>query len=431
MKDLQLGVAREIITPEVGGQLYGYSPDLFSTELADDLTATAFYFRQGDMTALMVSLTVCEINTEISDRIREMIEKEVGVPKENCILAAIHTHSGPNTAGGEGWGSIDTEYCESIFVPRILSAAKKAAENIQSVVVGVGCEESYVAVNRRELKPDNKIRLGQNPSGPFDPKMTVISFKNDKGEIVANIVHYGCHCTAAGVNKEISRDWAGVMIDRLEAESGGITAFFNGTEGDTGPRLTNGRTVGTLKHAYELGGVAAQDAVRIFKTICDFHTVELKASTVELKMPLKKRLDLETATELYKKYEGETVNYDGMMRIKMGEVIASYENGYEEREYDTTSQTVIGIGNTYFAAMPYEVFSEIGMRIDRQFNDARVLTLTNGNGRGRYFITEDALCRGGYEVDMWTYQNIQPYVDNADWHLISQTVEHIKALKEG
>ena len=42
MEKLYMGVARENITPKVGGQLYGYSPDVFSKSVADDLTATAF-----------------------------------------------------------------------------------------------------------------------------------------------------------------------------------------------------------------------------------------------------------------------------------------------------------------------------------------------------------------------------------------------------
>ena len=64
MDQLQLGVARRVITPEVGGQLYGYRPDLFSKCVNDDLTATAFYLRQKDVTALMISVTVGSVQTE-------------------------------------------------------------------------------------------------------------------------------------------------------------------------------------------------------------------------------------------------------------------------------------------------------------------------------------------------------------------------------
>ena len=42
MEKLYLGVAREIITPAIGGQLYGYRPDIFSESVEDDLTVTAY-----------------------------------------------------------------------------------------------------------------------------------------------------------------------------------------------------------------------------------------------------------------------------------------------------------------------------------------------------------------------------------------------------
>ena len=75
MNDLFMGVSREIISPKVGALLYGYVPDLHSTKVADDLTATAFYFKQGDKSALMISLAVCQINTDLSDEIRNLIEE--------------------------------------------------------------------------------------------------------------------------------------------------------------------------------------------------------------------------------------------------------------------------------------------------------------------------------------------------------------------
>ena len=42
---LFLGVSRVNITPEVGGNLYGYTPDVISESVHDDLAAIAFYFK--------------------------------------------------------------------------------------------------------------------------------------------------------------------------------------------------------------------------------------------------------------------------------------------------------------------------------------------------------------------------------------------------
>ena len=200
MEKLYLGVAREIITPEIGSQMYGYRPDIFSESVADDLTVTAFYFRQGDVQALMLSITVCLIQTELAGQITARIEKEFGIPREACMLSATHTHSGPNTAGQTGWGDIDNTYCDGIFIPGILKAVERAMADPVPVKMGSAGGTSLVGINRRELNDKNKIILGQNPWGCFDPRMTVLSFVTPDGKTLANMIHYGAHGTAAGHN---------------------------------------------------------------------------------------------------------------------------------------------------------------------------------------------------------------------------------------
>ena len=68
------------------------------------------------------------------------------------------------------------------------------------------------------------------------------------------------------------------MIDVLEMETGAVTAFINGPEGDVGPRLTNGRTTGVGKIAYAMrhGAFAGQDAVRVYKNLGSYSVPELK-----------------------------------------------------------------------------------------------------------------------------------------------------------
>ena len=162
MGKLYLGIAREIITPPVGTRLYGYEPDVFSESVNDDLTATAFYLEKDGKKALMMSITVCEINTALCCEIREKISRVTGIDKKNIMLCATHTHSAPNVAGTEGWGSIDEEYCNGIFVPRILSCVEKALSETVAVKVSSCFGNSYVGVNRRQLQHDNSIDFGQN-----------------------------------------------------------------------------------------------------------------------------------------------------------------------------------------------------------------------------------------------------------------------------
>ena len=428
MENLKLGVAREVITPEIGGRLAGYGPNNYSQSVADDLTATAFYFQQGETGALMISLTVCVINTELAQSILAAIEEKFHIPKENCMLCATHTHTGPDTNGQVGWGGCDREYCEEIFVPSILSVTEKAMNSVQPVKMGIATGTSWVGINRRELTDDNRVILGENPWGSFDPDMTVLSFADLKGKTVANMIHYGAHGTAAGPSKGISRDWPGVMIDALEEESGAVTAFFNGAEGDVAPRFLNKQTPLGMSNVREIGEAAAKDAIRIFREISDYKDVELLTSNTNLVLPLKKRVSIEDAQKLYDTYKNSSINWHVLLTDHADKVINSYRDGYVDKETSEVEQTIIAVGDVVFAAFPYEPFSEIGMRINKAVKTRKVLSLSNTNGSEGYFITRDAVCRGGYEVNMFLHKHLQPYHDDVDFYLMKETAKHVKQL---
>ncbi len=344
------------------------------------------------------------------------------------MLCCIHTHTGPRTCASPGWGDVDREYCDEIFVPQIFLAVEHALQNVQPVSVGIACGDSFVGINRRELNFENQIVLGQNPWGCFDKRMTVIAFKDENGKNVANMIHYGAHCTSAGNNPKIGRDWAGVMIDALESESGAVTAFFNGTEGDVGPRLSNGKTIGNMDYVAEIGAVAAKDAVGIYQSISEYRDVTLTVSFAELSLPLKKRVPLDVAEKELLKYGDSTANVHVFQKTYMQSVIDSYHNKYCEREFELIPQTVIAFDNVAFASSPFELFSQIGLQINRFTSNAEVLSVCCTNGNKGYFITEDAICRGGYEVHMFLHKCLQPYVDNADWYLMRETVKHIETM---
>lgn len=427
MEKLFLGISRAIITPRVGALLAGYSPDNASTAVNDDLTATVFYFCQGDAKALFISATLCSISDSVSMEIFEKVSELYGIPADSCMLCATHTHSGPIMSGSVGWGDLDREYKDGIFIPGVLKAIDEAISNTVTVKMGIGVGDSLVGVNRRELTIDNKIILGQNPWGPFDPKMTVIAFKDEEGNPVANIIHYGAHGTAAGKNTEISRDWHGVMIDVLEAESGAITAFFQGAEGDVGPRLTNGRTTGggKVEYAMRLGAVAGQDAVRIYNTIKSYNTPMLSARRCPVNIPFGKRVPLEFAEREYELYKDFDFNIRGRKAVFYKKVIDSYKTDYKEPESYEFTQSILKLGAVTFIGFPYEIFSEIALRIAAEEN-GYTLSLTNVNGTLGYFATESELCRGGYEIEMFRTAHLQPFVDNADFHLIKETLKNLK-----
>ncbi len=425
---LLVGVGRKIITPKIGGQLFGYRPDLYSDGVNDDLTATAFAITYGETKILLVTVCVCLLDNEITDFFRAEIEKEYNIPKENILISATHTHTGPSTNNMPGWGDIDRPYYEEILKPNVFLAVKEAIEAQQEATVGVGFGKSQAGINRRQLNYLNYADLGQSQWGPYNPEMTVIAFRNTENKPIGNIIHYGCHGTVAGLSTKISRDWAGVMTDALEEESGAITAFFNGPEGDVGPRISTGGTTAEIQYIYEVGGIAAKDALSIYHSIESYESVSVSATSREIKIPYAKRISLQEAIAGCEKYSLDAINCDKQMAVYYNKVKSSYENGYVEKDFFSLQQVALRIGNVAIVGFPYELFSVIGMRIDEYTKDLKVLSLSNANGSAGYFPTEDQLCRGGYEIKMFKYNDIQSFSDDADYHLITETLETIKNL---
>ena len=423
---LNLGVGRRDITPAVGGRLYGYRPDVFSSSVNDALSVTAAAFFQGEAKAIFISATVCLISSVLADRIKNLVAAETGA--EHIIISATHTHSGPNTCGSAGWGEIDAEYCENIFVPRISEAAKEAVSALKPAVMGVGTVRSRVGMNRRQHNADGTISLGQNPWGIFDDTMTVLRFSEPCGKPVLNLVHYGAHCTAAGMNTEITRDWAGVMLDRLETESGAPAMFVNGAEGDVGPRLSNGHTTGDISHVRELGGIAALDAVAAWRNAKNCKPADIFAAAGDLVLPLKPRMPYEEAKKRLEKTPENEINIAGHIRQHYKDIIAAYDNNIPEETQMTLPQTLVAIGDVLFVPFPFEMFSEISLRLRRYSRFEHTLCMGVTNGSHGYLPSRDQICRGGYEVDVFAMGRAQPFADNTDDNIINENLRLTEKL---
>ncbi|MBR4186286.1 MAG: neutral/alkaline non-lysosomal ceramidase N-terminal domain-containing protein, partial [Clostridia bacterium] len=146
------GAARADITPPVGTLLFGYNPHQVSTSVHDNLAVTAAAFSDGETTAVLVTADVCELQTALSDEIRRAAGEAAGIPWQNILLSATHTHSAPNVTGMEGWGDVDRTYVDAIFLPATVKAVTEAVRAMEPAVLGVAETESRVGINRRELK---------------------------------------------------------------------------------------------------------------------------------------------------------------------------------------------------------------------------------------------------------------------------------------
>lgn len=430
MNNLNLGVARGIITPELGCMLYGYPSKPIADKIHDDLTVTAFYFVYGKIKSLLVSATVCVVRSDIDKKLRNELSEKFNIPMENIVIAATHTHTAPAVAGMHSmWGGFNEEYFETIFKPTLISTIEEAMGNAEPVLVASVNGNSDIGVNRRVLNLENQIDFGECRWGAYDRKMTVISFKGEAG-IKANLIWYGAHGTSMGASTEVSRDWSGVMTDMVEEKTGAITAFLLGAEGDVAPRKIYPGQKGSPAQMEGLGKIAGEDALRIFDTLPEYKEVSFDVFSGKVKLPLNPRDSLEYAKnqlEEFSKQEKITVN-NSVGKEHCEEVIESYDKGYVEVDFREIDQYIIKIGDDVVVANAFELFSEITMRIDDAFPNHNILNLSCANGQEGYFPTASQVVNGGYEVLLFANRGVQTYVSDADFHFIKGTVENIEKI---
>jgi len=437
-KQFKIGVAREIISPKLGTLLQGYPRKRPASKIYDNLTVSAIAFSNGDICGLMISAEVLQIPAQTVDAIKEFISNQTGVDKLNISFSATHTHSGPSLESMAGWGEANNEYLEEILIPQTIKASKKALENMIPAVMGVSTTESLAGVNRREYNAKGGVSLGQNPFGVSDKTLTVVAFKDLEGKPILNIVHYGCHPTSAGSAWYVTRDWPGVMIDSLEKHTGATTVFFNGAEGDVGPRVTNGRTGGdsnletgesTMMDMIEVGSLAALDATRAYKQIKEYREVDFKIIKGKVSLPYKPLLSVEEVNARLVELGDPENLHDASIReyASLMEVLKIHQEKAEVEKALEYEQTLFVLNSTIFVPFPFEMFSSIALRLRKfsPFENTLCVCLTNGSYS--YLPGEEDLVRGGYEVNMFR-GGVYKLKDDTDWTIVK---ENLRIMSEG
>lgn len=431
----RIGCNKQIITPPLGTLLYGYTTKRPASKVNDDLCVNAIYCEQNGVSGVLISADICSVTKEIVNTIRELINIETGVPKENVSFSATHTHSGPAIKTSGGWGTANTEYINGTLIPMAIKATKLAKDSAVPALLGVGTTQSMVGINRREILPNGDVVLGQNPFGVCDTTMTVLSFKDLMGKNLLNVIHYSCHGTAACRCTEITRDWMGVMVDGLELESGAMSVFFNGSEGDMGPRLSNGKTTGEtndLRYVKEIGTLGAIDAIRTFKSIKEYREVSFNLIKGTIELPYKPIPTLEEAKAKLALLPAP----DKLVEVQkreyqvLNDTIKMHDNGFK---FDTSMkfhQVMFLFNSTVFVPFPFEVFSEIALRLRKYSPFENTLCTCNTNDSHFYLPTQEQMARGGYEIEIFLYANVYKLKNNTDDTIIKENLRLMKSFLE-
>src|SRR5262249_34409562 len=163
----------------------------------------------GATQAAIVTCEVIGIAHTMADRIIERVARETAIPRDNILLAAVHTHAAPaigtynETAEGETARRRD-EYVGK-FEDAIVEAVRQPRAGLQPAKIGFGTGKANVNMNRRAPDADGGWMLGNNPDGVSDKTVAVIKIESSAGRPIAIFSNYAVHGTVLGQgNMQIS-----------------------------------------------------------------------------------------------------------------------------------------------------------------------------------------------------------------------------------
>ena len=178
------------------------------------------------------------LQKDLCDAVCLEIEEKLGIPFENILITATHTHHAPATATIHGYEK-DESFVSNVK-HSILSAVSAADENLKSVDVNFWLGiESTVGQNSRLLLSDGTIYWvgprddALRPTGPFDPDLPVIMFKRRDENSEAIIFSHSTHNIGARRPEAVSPGFYGLATQELEEENGGSVLFLPGASGST------------------------------------------------------------------------------------------------------------------------------------------------------------------------------------------------------
>src|SRR5512136_538015 len=199
---LRAGAAKIDITPAADAalQMSGYGNRTAGFKgIHDDLSVRAIVVDDGVAQAAVVSCEIIGLSNAFWEKMTERITRETGIPRENLVIASVHTHAAPST-GVYGGGQLAPN--QAAYIARledaIFESVRQARAGLQPARIGFGTGTAKVNMNRRARNGEGGWMLGNNPDGVSDKTVVVIKFETLSGEPLAIFSNYGVHGTVMG-----------------------------------------------------------------------------------------------------------------------------------------------------------------------------------------------------------------------------------------
>jgi len=402
-QNLQAGVARVTITPPIGTFLIGYlDREEGCRDVHDDLCATALVLDDGETRLAIVSCDLLFLHLDMVTAIRQDVENRTGIPRQNVMVAATHTHSGPSVHALSQSDPWERTYVANLPY-QISGAICMALVRLQPAQLGVGRGAARIGVNRRVTRPDGTVTMGEAPDKPVDTEVGVIRVDDTDGRPLAALVNYACHPVAVGrTTLWVSADYPGAMRQVVEQVTGARCLFLQGAAGDINPI---GGCQAIYEHARRLGTLLAGEVIQVYQDIQMEAYVGLRTTSKTLQLPLLPRMYDENRAPALEELGPQTrgLNWSQVQRLIdrrfpwAAPITEETVNGNVRRSVACELQAV-RLGKASLVSVAAEPFVQIGISVKQQ--SARPYTFFMGyrNGCIGYIPMPAAYSEGGYEV---------------------------------
>ena len=415
---LQVGAAVVNINPEqfpviVNGGMLSRT----ATEIKTTVNARAVVVRDESEQIAIVVVDSCMVPKELLDDAKNRASKETGIPADQILISATHTHTAPSSFGALGTAA-DLNYVP-LLRQRLVEAIKAASENVQPARVGWGAIDApdFTALRRWVRRPDridtdpfgnDTVRANMHsakdldnvtgPSGPEDPELSMIAFQALDGAPIAILCNFSMHYFS---DRPISADYFGLFSDgiasyaasKFDGASNPVGIMSHGCSGDIWRRdywKYSGKESATIESfAQGLVDVAKQayDAVEYQ------HDGEIQMA--EARVPMRYRLPdaqrLKWAEEIVATIEDDKPN-DRVQVYAREQVLL-----HEMQSTEIVVQA-LRIGDIAIATTPNETYALTGIKLKLQSPAKHTMVIELANGADGYIPPPEQHDLGGYNT---------------------------------
>jgi len=397
------GAKRVCITPDLPCEMAGYFHSRIAETVARDLYAAALALENDGEYVVIVSCDLIAMTDEICMPAFEQASREYGIPLQNFVACATHTHTGPVVRRGSRFPCRE-DYVDKL--PGLVNEAVMGAlkDMFDAVVCVGGTHAPGLAHNRLSRCADGTEIFGRQTdgskvigaAGPEDDTVQTLSVYDTDKNLRAIAVNFACHPDLSGGGRATAIDacWPGEMTEYLMSVHGPdvVCMMLQGTAGDinhANHRATVERWLpgGRSTVARGVAG-AALYAMEIAEPLGD---LPLSGDRQELEIPYYVRDETLYRLVAALKEKGEDATYFEENLIKR---VESWPN---DGKTDHFGVSCLRIGDLAIAAMPGEIFTGWGLEIKR-YSPAKhtfvVELASSHDGLTGYKATVDQCMRG-------------------------------------